>query len=79
MRIKKPGKYPFEIRSLNHEEGGGFLVSYPDFDECIADGETREEALQNGRQALADVIATLKELRLPIPRPGKANHDYQTK
>ncbi|HAE37667.1 MAG TPA: hypothetical protein DCG57_03390 [Candidatus Riflebacteria bacterium] len=62
-------KYQFEIRELSADEGGGFLVSYPDFNECIADGETMEEALQNGRQALADVLAALKEAGLPIPKP----------
>jgi len=68
-------KYQFEIRELSAEEGGGFLVSYPDFNECIAAGETMEEALQNGRQALADVIAALKEAGLPIPKPKKNPFD----
>jgi hypothetical protein len=36
--------YPFEIRPLSKAEGGGFLISYPDFSECISDGETVEEA-----------------------------------
>jgi len=68
--MKDLDKYQFEIRELSAEEGGGFLVSYPDFNECIADGETREKALQNGRQALADVIATLEEAGMKIPAPG---------
>ena len=33
-------KYPFEIRKLSKEDGGGYLISYPDFKECISDGET---------------------------------------
>ena len=62
--------YPFEVRPLSDEEGGGFLVTYQDFDECIADGETIEEAIANGREALNVVIATLEELGHPIPAPG---------
>ena len=41
-------------------EGGGFLISYPDFSDCISDGETVEEALANGRDALKATIDALK-------------------
>jgi len=43
--------YPFEIRPLTAAEGGGFLISYPDFSECISDGETIEQAIANGQDA----------------------------
>ena len=52
--------YPFEMRPLSAEEGGGFLISYPDFSECLSDGETIEEALANGKDALKATIAALK-------------------
>jgi antitoxin HicB len=55
--MSKLADYPFEIRPLNAEEGGGFLISFPDFSECISDGETVEEALKNGREALKATIA----------------------
>lgn len=58
--MKDVNKYPFELRTLTAEEGGGYLVSFPDFNECIADGETIEEAISEGQQALAAVIATLE-------------------
>lgn len=48
--------YPFEIRPLTKEEGGGFLISYPDFSDCISDGETPEEAIANGRDALGGIV-----------------------
>jgi antitoxin HicB len=35
-------QYPFEVRALAPDEGGGFLITFPDFAECIADGETVE-------------------------------------
>ena len=62
--------YPFEIRPLSAEEGGGFLISYPDFSECLSDGETVEEALLNGKDALKATIAALKAKELPIPAPN---------
>jgi antitoxin HicB len=61
--------YPFEIRPLSDEEGGGFLISFPDFSECISDGETIEEAIQNGLDALQETIAALQSLGLPVPEP----------
>ena len=62
--------YPFEMRPLKSSEGGGYLISYPDFTECIADGETLEEALQNGREALQAVIEALQEQGMPVPAPN---------
>ncbi|MCZ2290704.1 MAG: type II toxin-antitoxin system HicB family antitoxin [Burkholderiales bacterium] len=68
--MSKPSDYPFEIRPLTEEEGRGYLISYPDFAECLSDGETIEEALANGREALMETIAALKARKLPIPRPN---------
>jgi antitoxin HicB len=62
--------YPFEIEALSKEEGGGFFISYPDFDVCISDGATLEEAILNGREALIETIATLREFGHPVPLPG---------
>ena len=57
--MSKLSDYPFEIRPLSQNEGGGFLISYPDFAECITDGETVEDALKNGQDALKASIAAL--------------------
>jgi antitoxin HicB len=62
--------YPFEVRPLTKEEGGGYLISFPDFSECISDGETPEEALRNGMDALVETIAALEDMGLPVPAPG---------
>lgn len=63
-------EYPYEIRPLTQEEGGGFLISYPDFDVCIGDGETEQEAIEDGKKALAATIAALKSMGFPVPEPG---------
>lgn len=68
--MRDPGQYPFEIHSLSDEDGGGYLISFPDFSECISDGETPEEAIRNGRDALEETIAALESLNLPVPEPG---------
>ena len=62
--------YPFEIRPLSLEEGGGYLISYPDFSDCLSDGETVEEALTNGKDALKATINALKAKDLPVPPPN---------
>ena len=62
--------YPFEVRPLSVEEGGGFLISYPDFSDCISDGETVEDALTKGRDALKSTIAALNAKELPVPLPN---------
>lgn len=67
-------QYPFEIRPLSDEDGGGFLISFTDFSECISDGETIEEAIQNGMDALQETIAALESLNLPVPEPGSGGN-----
>ena len=68
--MRKLNEYPFEIRPLSADEGGGFLISYSDFSDCISDGETVEEALANGKDALKSTIAALKAKDFPIPVPN---------
>jgi antitoxin HicB len=68
--MRKLAEYPFEIRPLSAEEGGGFLISYADFSDCISDGETVDEALANGKDALKSTIAALKAKDLPVPVPN---------
>jgi antitoxin HicB len=62
--------YPFQVRPLTAEEGGGYLIEFPDVPGCIADGETPAEAIANGRDALESVLLTMKEFGDPIPKPG---------
>jgi antitoxin HicB len=62
--------YQFTVRPLSKEEGGGYLVEYPDVPGCVSDGETIEEAIANGREALRDCIAVFQESGRKVPKPG---------
>jgi antitoxin HicB len=62
-------RYQFTVRPLSKEEGGGYLVEYPD-PGCMSDGETVEEAIANGREALLDCLEVFKESGRKIPRPS---------
>ncbi len=65
--LDQPQLPRFEIRPLGEEDGGGYLITFPDYPGCMADGETPEEALAEGRDALVSYIETLRELARPIP------------
>lgn len=62
--------YPFELRPLAEEEGGGWLISFPDLPGCMSDGETPEEAIANGRDALTAWLQAAKETGRDVPDPG---------
>jgi antitoxin HicB len=55
---------------LSKEEGGGYLVEYPDIPGCMSDGETIEEAITNGREALLDCVEVFKDSGRKIPKPS---------
>lgn len=63
--------YPFNIRQLSSEEGGGYLIEFPDLPGCMSDGETIDEAIANGQEAIAAWIEAAKEMDKPIPKPGE--------
>lgn len=62
-------EYPFTVRVLSAEDGGGYLIEYPDIPGCISDGETPEQAIHNGKDALRSVLLTKREFGDPIPVP----------
>ena len=67
---RKLSQFSFTVRPLSKDEGGGYLVEYPDFPGCMSDGETIEEAITNGREALRDCTEVLKESGRKIPQPS---------
>lgn len=74
-------KYPFQIRELSKEDGGGYLISFPDLPGCISDGETVDEAMKNGTKAIGDWINARKKWgkETPLPTPPIDHGNYSGK
>ena len=66
-------EYPFEMKPLSKEDGGGWLISFPDLAGCMSDGETPEEAIENGKDAIMCWIQACKEEGRKIPGPEDAS------
>ena len=49
---------------------GGGLIEFPDLPGCISDGETIEETIENGQDAVESWIWAAKEVGRDIPEPG---------
>ena len=52
---------------LEPNESGGYTVTVPLLPGCISEGDTREEALANIREAIELYIESLQEDGEPIP------------
>ena len=70
-------EYPFNISALSAEEGGGYLIEFPDLPGCISDGETIDEAIANGRDAIFCWIETAKQHGDEIPLPYSSVHSSE--
>lgn len=64
--------YPFEIRPLSKDEGGGYAITFPDLPGCRSDGATPEEAIKNGRDALQSWLTVAQEFGDKVPGPFAA-------
>jgi len=71
MKTRKIDDYPFTIRHLSKEDGGGYLIEFPDLPGCMSDGETIKEAIENGKEAVNAWIEAAKEIGRSIPKPGE--------
>lgn len=60
-------KYLYTISILPPEEGGGYLIEFPDLPGCISDGETLDETIANGKDAMLCWIETAKQHGDEIP------------
>lgn len=66
--------FPFEayghiIAPLSEDDGGGYMITFPDLPGCMSDGETLEETLINGRDAFNSWIAAQVDMKRQIPAP----------
>ena len=67
-KIMNELEYPSNISILSAEEGGGYLIEFPDLPGCISDGDTIDEAIANGRDAIFCWIETAKQHGDKIPQ-----------
>lgn len=65
-------EYPFAMCPLREDEGGGYLIEFPDLPGCMSDGATPEEALLNGADAVRCWVEAMREAGRAIPAPSKA-------
>lgn len=52
---------------LEREEDGGFVVTVPALPGCVSQGDSREEALENVREAIAVYIEDCRESGEMLP------------
>jgi antitoxin HicB len=64
--------YRFMVRPLTQDEGGGYLVEFPDLPGCMSDGETVEEAILNGVDAMTGWLAAMRAEGHPVPPPARS-------
>jgi predicted RNase H-like HicB family nuclease len=62
-----PRKY---LVILEHAESSSFSAHVPDLPGCVATGQTRQECLQNIREAVSMHIDGMREDGLAIPEPS---------
>ena len=73
IKTAKP-PYPFEayshiISQIPKEDGGGFLITFPDLPGCMSDGATEAEAVANGKDAFKAWVAARTDAAKEIPEP----------
>lgn len=64
--------YKFELYELPSSEGGGYVVMLPGLNGCVSDGDTPNEAVENGKDAAIGLLEMLKDYDREIPKPD--NH-----
>jgi antitoxin HicB len=65
--------YTIQMWPLAKDEGGGWLITFPDLPGCMSDGESIEEAIRNGQDALGCYLAVTKKYGDALPKPGSAS------
>lgn len=64
--------YRFTVRPLGAGEGGGYLIEFPDLPGCMSDGETVEEAIESGVDAMRGWIQVMQAEGRPVPEAVRA-------
>jgi len=53
---------------LEPQAEGGYTVFVPQLPDVVSEGETREEALNNVKDAIEGYLTVLKETNWPVPK-----------
>jgi len=69
-------EYTRVLSRLSEEDGGGFLITFPDLPGCMSDGDTEEEALENGKDAFISWVSARMDQGKSIPEPKTKPVDY---
>lgn len=74
--------YPFEayahvVEPLTEDDGGGYLITFPDLPGCMSDGETEAEAIVNARDAFSAWMSARADMNKPIPKPTRHGETAQ--
>jgi antitoxin HicB len=83
MKIIKKIEPPFEFDSyirilspLIKEDGGGFMITFPDLPGCMSDGDTEEEALENAKDAFVSWVSARIDQGKTVPEPMAITADF---
>ncbi len=52
---------------IEQDEDGFFVAEVPALPGCVSQGETRQEALENIREAIAGYLESLEDHQEPVP------------
>ena len=63
--------YPHVVEPLTEDDGGGFIITFPDLPGCMSDGETIEQTITNGRDAFSAWMSARADMGKPIPKPTR--------
>lgn len=69
--MNKKDMYAFPaVLTVDHEDNDAVLVSFPDLENCFADGNNFAEALEEAREALGNVLYWMEKKGQLIPEPS---------
>ena len=64
--------YQIVVLPLAEEQGGGYFVTVPQLPGCVAEGQTREEAVHYTEFAIEAWTAMVRDLGGEVPTPFPA-------
>lgn len=59
-------QYPAKLE----QDNSGYIVTFPDLDGCVTEGDNLQDALYNAKEALTGYLASIFERGFNIPQPS---------